>query len=205
MEKLVLIGYFSETKELCEKCMVDIKGIVDNSSVGGCSNYIGNDDYFVLHKEEYTDCKLFISPDSPLIRKRLYDLYHNCGFSFLSLISPNSIVSKSALIENGTMIQDNCNISANVRIGKMVRVNTGAIVMHDSSIEDFCTVAPAAVLLGKCVIEEGAYIGANATILPGITIHKGAVVGAGAVVTKDVDEGEIVVGIPAKPIIYEHE
>lgn len=50
------------------------------------------------------------------------------------------------------------------------------------------------------VIEDYVFIGPRVIILPGVTIHKGAAVGAGAVVTKDVAEGSIVGGVPAKEI-----
>ena len=52
-----------------------------------------------------------------------------------------------------------------------------------------------------CVtIEDYVFIGPRAIILPGVTIHRGAAIAAGAVVTKDVDEGSIVGGVPAKEI-----
>ncbi len=50
------------------------------------------------------------------------------------------------------------------------------------------------------VIEDGAYIGCNVTVLPGVTIGRNAGVGAGAVVTKDVPEGAVVAGNPARII-----
>ena len=49
-------------------------------------------------------------------------------------------------------------------------------------------------------IGDDVWIGANAIILDGISIASHSVIGAGAVVTKDVDEGAIVVGNPARPI-----
>ncbi len=49
-------------------------------------------------------------------------------------------------------------------------------------------------------IEDNAWIGANATILPGVRVGKCAVIAAGAVVSKDVEVGTIVGGVPAKLI-----
>ena len=50
------------------------------------------------------------------------------------------------------------------------------------------------------IIGRNVWIGSHATILPGIQIGDGAIIGAGAVVTKDVPENTIVVGVPAKVI-----
>ena len=52
----------------------------------------------------------------------------------------------------------------------------------------------------ETIIKEGATIGANATIVCGNMIGKYSFVGAGAVVTKNVPDYAIVVGVPAKPI-----
>ena len=49
-------------------------------------------------------------------------------------------------------------------------------------------------------IEDGAWIGAGAIVLPGVHVGRGAVVAAGAVVTRDVEPGTIVAGVPGEPI-----
>ena len=54
----------------------------------------------------------------------------------------------------------------------------------------------------RVTINEGAYIGMCSVILPGVCIGKGAVVGAGSVVTKDIPDYTIAVGVPAKVIRY---
>jgi UDP-2-acetamido-3-amino-2,3-dideoxy-glucuronate N-acetyltransferase len=49
-------------------------------------------------------------------------------------------------------------------------------------------------------VKKGASIGANATILCGLTIGAHAAVGAGAVVTSDVPDFSVVVGVPARVV-----
>ena len=47
-------------------------------------------------------------------------------------------------------------------------------------------------------IKKNAWIGARVSILPGVTIGENAIVGTGSVVTKDVPDNAVVVGVPAK-------
>ncbi|OCS29366.1 hypothetical protein CFVLMG6570_09655 [Campylobacter fetus subsp. venerealis LMG 6570 = CCUG 33900] len=49
-------------------------------------------------------------------------------------------------------------------------------------------------------IGDDTWIGANTTILPGVKIGKFCIIGAGSIVTKDVDDFSIAVGVPAKVI-----
>ena len=51
-------------------------------------------------------------------------------------------------------------------------------------------------------IGKNVWIGSNATILPGVTIGDNAVIGAGAVVTKDIPQNAVAVGLPAKVVKY---
>lgn len=56
------------------------------------------------------------------------------------------------------------------------------------------------LLTDKISIGARAFVGVRAMILPGVSLGKNAVVGAQAVVTKNVQENEIVAGNPAKVI-----
>lgn len=54
-------------------------------------------------------------------------------------------------------------------------------------------------------IKNGAWLGTRCIILGGVTIGENSVIGAGAVVTKDVPDYALVVGVPARQVrIYEH-
>lgn len=80
-------------------------------------------------------------------------------------------------------------------IGDHVDIATGVMIYnaeHNVDDENFSAIS------SPVVIEDYVFIGPRAIILPGVTVKRGAVVGAGAVVTKDVEEFNIVGGVPAK-------
>lgn len=49
-------------------------------------------------------------------------------------------------------------------------------------------------------IKDGAHLGIGSIVMPGVTIGRGAVIGAGAVVTKDVPDYCVAVGVPARVV-----
>ena len=55
-------------------------------------------------------------------------------------------------------------------------------------------------MAASIILEERAYVGLGANIIQGLRIGRMAVVGAGAVVTKDVAERTLVVGVPARVV-----
>lgn len=103
-----------------------------------------------------------------------------------------------------------------LKIGNNVYINSNSLLMARGgiTIDDDVLIAANVQLLSNnhdeyerqiltCKpihIKKGAWIGAGASILPGVTIGKNAIVGAGAIVTKDVGDFEVAVGIPAKVV-----
>lgn len=85
--------------------------------------------------------------------------------------------------------------SAELVIGDDVLISEQAVIYtHDHGLDPHST----PVRLSK-VIGEGAWIGMRAVILPGCrSIGRRAVIGAGAVVTRDVPDGAVVAGNPAR-------
>ncbi len=121
-------------------------------------------------------------------------------------------------IGEGTRITAPFNLvaSEHLRIGKNVYIGgnllgmcRGGIEIEDdvmlaanvSLISNNHDLYDRAVLTCKPVrICKGAWIGAGAQIMPGVRVGKYAVVGAGSIVTKDVEDYQVVVGNPARPI-----
>ncbi len=90
---------------------------------------------------------------------------------------------------------------AYTRLGNNVMLSACTILGHDGSI-DVLNRAYGKKLdrVGKVDIKDNVFIGHGSIILPGVTIGPNVIVGAGSVVTKDIPEGVIAVGNPAKPI-----
>ncbi len=110
------------------------------------------------------------------------------------------------------------NFGRHIKLGKNVFINHACTFLDLGGIiiEDDVQIGPKVNLitenhpldpndrksldLGKIVIRRNAWLGAACTILPGVTIGENSVVAAGAVVTKDVPDNTVVVGIPAKVV-----
>ena len=135
-----------------------------------------------------------------------------------NLIGLGTMIWQFVVILKGARIGSNCNINShcfienNVIIGNNVTVKCGVQLWDGLIVEDDVFIGPNVTFtndkyprskntsfdLKKTIIKRKASIGANATILCGITIGEEAMIGAGSVVTKDVPDGEVWFGNPAK-------
>jgi len=119
-----------------------------------------------------------------------------CKIGSYSLISRNVSINYNTIIGNHTKILDNTHITGNMIIGDNVFISTLVSTTNDNGMgrngynEE----------VNGPIIKDNAKIGAAASILPNIIIGENSVVGAGAVVTNDVPDNKVVMGIPARII-----
>ncbi len=91
------------------------------------------------------------------------------------------------------------NARARLRIGDYVHISPGCII-NTGSLDYNKKMAERGHVACEIIIEDGVWLGSGSIINPGVRVGKNSVVGAGAVVTKDVPENVVVVGVPAKVI-----
>lgn len=134
-------------------------------------------------------------------RKREHDQAAvEAGLKPFISIHPTATIASTATVADGAIINAGALIQPFVKIGRGVMIHAGVIVEHDCEIGDYANLAPGARLAGWCSIGEGATVFTGANLIPSIKVGANAVVAAGATVTKDVEPGWLVAGVPAKPV-----
>lgn len=113
-------------------------------------------------------------------------------------------------IQRGVIIGARCKISSHAFICEGVTLEDGVFIGHgvmftndrypQATTENGSLQTSEDWLLLETLVQAGASIGSNVTILAGVTVGRGALVGAGAVVTHDVPDYAVVVGVPARVI-----
>ena len=134
----------------------------------------------------------------PEVRRSVAMAYEGAGLEPATLVHPLAVVSSDLSIGEGSIICALSSATTNVDIGRHVIVDRHVSIGHDVVIHDFSTLHPSSVLSGGVVIGEGARIGTGSCLLPFSEIGAGALVGAGAVVTVNVPDNAVVMGVPAR-------
>lgn len=106
-----------------------------------------------------------------------------------------------------TMVADHVVIGDNVKVQNNVAIYTGTVVENDVFLGPSCVLTNVTnprsqvnrhSLYERTLIRRGATIGANATIVCGITLGRYCFIAAGTVVTKDVPDYALMIGVPAQ-------
>lgn len=88
-----------------------------------------------------------------------------------------------------------------ITLGANVHVTDGVkFITHDGGTLLFRHVVPDLEITKPIIIGNDVYIGNNVIIMPGVKIGNKVIVGAGAIVTHDIPENSVAVGVPAKVI-----
>ena len=120
-----------------------------------------------------------------------------CRLGPENVIGRGVTLDRDVTIGTGTRIMDKAHLTGGVRVGDEVFISAMVVTTNDNSFGR--DGGPEEKLRGPRV-EDRAMVGAGASLLPGVTVGRDSVVGSGAVVTRDVEAGTTVLGVPARPV-----
>lgn len=121
-----------------------------------------------------------------------------CGFDIVSVIHPSAQIAEDVTIGEGTVVFANAVVNTGSVLGNACIVNTAVTVDHDDQIGTGVHLSPGVHLAGDVKIGDRSWIGIGAVVIQGCSVGHDVMVGAGAVVTKDIDNGLTVMGVPAR-------
>jgi acetyltransferase-like isoleucine patch superfamily enzyme len=133
---------------------------------------------------------------------------YGCRIGDQSRIGPFVEIQSDVSVGARCKIQSHSFLCSGVTIEDDVFIGHGVMFVNDkrprATGDDGRLLRNGEWTLLPTLVSRGASIGSGAVILCGIRIGERALIGAGAVVTRDVADGEVVVGVPARPLRVEH-
>jgi len=180
-----------------------VKGFLDDDSNKWnrkIANYpvFGNISYFdSLDKKEI---RIIVAIGDNTLRQSKVFEFKDKGLKFQSVIHGKALVSTFSSLGEGSMVIAGAIINIDTFIGDHVIINTGATVDHDCLIQNFVHIAPGVHIGGEVQVGEGTLVGIGSAVKPGVKIGSWSIIGAGAVVTNDIPDRVIAVGIPARVV-----
>ncbi len=153
--------------------------------------------FFSLNKFFFSEIQLpvFVWGKVTLRNRKAIVFGRNITIANNALIAPTSL-----RVGDNVWIGFNCSIVGKVEIGDDVMLGPNVTIAganHGFELVDK-PMREQQLNIHGIIIGNDVWIGANSVILDGVTIGSGSIVAAGSVVTKDVKEGDVVAGNPAK-------
>jgi sugar O-acyltransferase (sialic acid O-acetyltransferase NeuD family) len=119
---------------------------------------------------------------------------------FVSIVHPRATVAAGARVGRGTSILAGSVIAPEAHVGDHVIILQNTTVNHHSRVHDYATLSAGVTVLGYVDIGRNAFVGGGSTLIPRIRIGASAIVGAGSVVIRDVPDGRVHAGNPAREL-----
>jgi UDP-2-acetamido-3-amino-2,3-dideoxy-glucuronate N-acetyltransferase len=149
---------------------------------------------------------VFIHPtacvDSPSSLGEATQVWHFCHVMPGARIGRRCTLGQNVFVASQVVVGDDCRVQNNVSL------------YDGTTLEDDVFLGPSCVLtnvenpraqirrrdlFSPTRVRRGATVGANATLVCGVTVGRYAFIGAGAVVTRDVPDYALILGVPGAP------
>lgn len=121
------------------------------------------------------------------------------GYQLASYVASTASVWNAEIGEN-CIILDQVVMQPFVTIGANTIISSNAFIGHHSIVGNNCFISAHATIAGGVTIDDFTLLGMNSSVREGIAIGKSCTVGSSSAVIRNVDDGQTVMGVPAKPL-----
>jgi sugar O-acyltransferase (sialic acid O-acetyltransferase NeuD family) len=188
--KLALFGYGGHAREVA-------------SQINNSIDFFVDDEY----SNEYTKPISTFNPEIYMMMVAVSDPKHREEIvkrlpketRYFKFIHPTvQIFAKDVEIGEGSFIGAYSILTTNIKIGNHAILNRGNQIGHDTTIGNYFSAMPGAIVSGNVVIGDNVYLGTNSTIIEKKQLSHNIIIGANGVVVKDIVSPGTYVGVPTK-------
>lgn len=122
---------------------------------------------------------------------------------WFNAVDPSAALAQDTKLGTGCCIGQHVVVQPGCRLGSFVSIRAGASIGHDCKVEDFCYLGPNSTLCGGAVMKTAAHLAPGAVLSNGMTLGSFAVLGAASAGLRDIPDGAIAQGNPAR--IVDHQ
>ena len=188
--KLALFGYGGHAREVAAQINNTVDFFVDDK-----------------YSNEYTKPISSFNPEIYMMMVAIADPKHREDIvkklpketRYFKFIHPTAqIFAKDVEIGEGSFIGAYSILTTNIKIGSHAILNRGNQIGHDTTIGNYFSAMPGAIVSGNVIIGDNVYLGTNSTVIEKKQLSHNIIIGANGVVVKDIINPGTYVGTPVK-------
>jgi len=122
------------------------------------------------------------------------------GFHFATAVHPSAIIAGDIRFGEGTVVAAGVVVNPGTTVGEQVILNTSCSVDHDCCIAEGAHICPGVRLAGGVTVGMASWVGIGTIVREKIVIGSGVTIGAGSLVLRDIPDGAIAYGSPARVV-----
>ncbi len=205
MKDLIIIGASGLAREVMSSAQRTFRfvGIMDDDASLHGSEIAGVQIIGEIALATESDATLLICVGSGAGRRSIAERLDALGIGadrFATVVDESVRIPSTCSVGSGSIVLAHVAMTSDVTLGDHVVVMPNVTLTHDDLLADFVTVTAGVSLGGSVTVGEGAYLGMNSSVRQGVHVGAGSTIGMGAVVLSDVPDGQVWIGVPARPI-----
>ncbi len=152
----------------------------------------------LIQQKDKNDVEAVIAVGEPSLRSFMYHKVKEEGIRLATLIHPGVYIDETTTVGEGTVIAEGVTITANIEIGANTYVQPHAVIGHDIKIGQHTVIGSNCQIGGGDKIGDRVFMGFLSGVTDHISIGSDVIISAGAIVFRELPEGVIAVGNPAR-------